>query len=108
MIDAEVLLYVGKLAKYLDTNKNAREHFVGDLNREEFMDNVTLVAMKNYSEKQDPTLSMQQFEEIRMTMREKTGLTPIDVIKEIVGRDESYYEPIIYIDKRGLETIKIK
>ena len=69
MIDAEVLLYIAKLTKYLETNKNAREHFVSNLDVEVFMENVTMVAMKNFLKKNDPTLTMDQFEQIRKSMR---------------------------------------
>jgi len=109
MIDAEVLLYIAKLTKYLDTNKNAREHFVGDLNVEIFLENVTMIAMGNFEKKNDPTLSMDQFEQIRKSMRSsELNEGVMEEINEISNRDDSYYEPTIFIDERGLETIKTK
>lgn len=106
MMDAEVLLYIAKLTKYLETNKNAREHFVSDLDVETFMENVGLIAMKNFVEKNDPTLTMDQFEQIRKSMRIQSGKEIVEEINEISNRDDSYYEPTIFIDKRGLEIIK--
>ena len=108
MIDAEVLLYIAKLTKYLETNKNAREHFVSNLDVEVFMENVTMVAMKNFLKKNDPTLTMDQFEQIRKSMRSELNNDILDEIDEISNRDDSYYEPTIFIDERGLETIKTK
>lgn len=108
MIDAEVLLYIAKLTKYLDTNNNAREHFVADLDVEIFLENVTMIAMRNFEKKNDPTLTMDQFEQIRKSMRMELKKDIIEEINEISNRDDSYYEPTIFIDKRGLETIKIK
>jgi hypothetical protein len=32
----------------------------------------------------------------------------MEEINEISNRDDSYYEPTIFIDERGLETIKTK
>ena len=108
MIDAEVLLYIAKLTKYLDTNKNAREHFVSNLDVEVFMENVTMVAMKNFLKKNDPTLTMDQFEQIRKSMRSELNNDILEEIDEISNRDDSYYEPTIFIDERRLETIKTK
>ena len=108
MIDAEVLLYIAKLTKYLETNKNAREHFVSNLDVEIFMENVTMVAMKNFLKKNDPTLTMDQFEQIRKSMRSELNKDILEEIDEISNRDDSYYEPTIFIDERGLETIKTK
>ena len=108
MIDAEVLLYVAKLRKYLETNKNAREHFVSDLNVEVFMEKVTIVAMNNFLKKNDPTLTMDQFELIRTSIRNEMNKDIVDEINEISNRDDTYYEPTIFIDQRGLETIITK
>ena len=108
MIDAEVLLYIAKLTKYLETNKNARENFVSNLDVEVFMENVTMVAMKNFLKKNDPTLTMDQFEQIRKSMRSELNNDILEEIDEISNRDDSYYEPTIFIDERGLETIKTK
>ena len=102
MIDAEVLLYIAKLTKYLETNKNAREHFVSNLDVEVFMENVTMVAMKNFLKKNDPTLTMDQFEQIRKSMRSELNNDILEEIDEISNRDDSYYEPTIFIDERGL------
>jgi len=94
-MEAEVLVYINKLKNYLKNNKEAREYFISNLDEDEYMEKVTEVAIKNFIEKGDPTLSMEQFEIIRKTM----------AVIEIGNRDESYYEPIIFIDKRGLERI---
>ena len=60
------------------------------------MEKITEVAIKNFIEKGNPTLSIEQFKIIRKAM----------AVVEIGNRDKSYYEPIIYIDKRGLERIE--
>ena len=95
-MEPEILIYINKLKEYLSKNQSAREHFVGNLDEVEFMEHVTEVAIKNFIEKGDPTLSMEQFEYVRKIMR----------VVEIGSRDKSYYEPIIFIDKRGLERIQ--
>lgn len=94
-MEAEVLVYIGKLRKYLNTNKEAYDHFIGNMDENKFFDLVNDVAIKNYHEKGDPTLTMEQFEIVKKTLR----------IDDISKRDDSYYEPRIFIDKRGLETI---
>ena len=67
-----------------------------------------MVAMKNFLKKNDPTLTMDQFEQIRKSMRSELNNDILEEIDEISNRDDSYYEPTIFIDERGLETIKTK
>lgn len=95
-MEPEVLVYINKLKKYLDNNKEARDHFIGELDEEGFMEKVSEFAIKNFIDKDDPTLTMEQFEYIRKIMR----------AEEITSREPSYYDPVIFIDKRGLEVIK--
>jgi|SRR6056300_1392116 hypothetical protein len=97
-MEAEVLVYIGKLRKYLNTNREAYEHFIGDMDENKFFDLVNEVAIKNYHEKNDPTLTMEQFEIVKKTLQ----------IDHIASRDDSYYEPKIFIDNRGLERIITK
>jgi len=87
----EVIVYVQKLKKYFKTNSEAREYFVQDLDIEEFFEYLTDIAEKNFLEKEDPTLNMEQFEIIKNTLKSKN----------IINREKEYYEPKIYIDKRG-------
>ena len=84
-------MYVQKLKKYFKTNSEAREYFVQDLDIEEFFEYLTDIAEKNFLEKEDPTLNMEQFEIIKNTLKSKN----------IINREKEYYEPKIYIDKRG-------
>lgn len=95
-MEPEVLVYLNKLKQYLSTNNEAREYFIGDLDEEVYMEKVTEYAIKNYIEKGDPTLTMEQFEYIKKIVS----------AEEIVNRDPTYYEPMIFIDTRGLEIIK--
>lgn len=95
-MEPEILVYINKLKNYLKTNKEAREYFIGDLDEDVYMEKVTEYAIKNHIDKGDPTLTMEQFEYIRKIMS----------AEEIVNRDPTYYEPMIFIDTRGLEIIK--
>ena len=95
-MEPEVLVYINKLKNYLKTNKEARSYFLGDLDEEEFFEKVEEHAIKNFIDKGDPTLTMDQFEYIKKLMN----------LEEITNRKPEYYEPIIFIDDRGLEIIK--
>lgn len=97
-MDSEIIVYMSKLRKYFKTNKEAREYFIGELDEEIFLEKVTEVAMKNYNDKGDPTLSYTQFEFIKKTLN--THVVEINNVT-IPG-------PIIFIDDRGLEIIKKK
>jgi hypothetical protein len=92
----EVLIYINKLKKYFETNNEARNYFIGHSDIDVFFDNVSEIAEKNFMEKGDPTLSMDQFEIVKKMLK----------IKEITERDEDYYKPTIFIDERGLEKIE--
>ena len=94
-MDPEVLIYINKLKQYLDTNKEARDHFLKNLDEEGYFEKVTEIAVKNFIEKNDPTLTMEQFEYVKKIMK----------VVEIGGRSDDYYNPIIFVDKRGLERI---
>jgi hypothetical protein len=90
-MDPEVIVYLNKLRKYLQTNGEARMYFIGDLDVDEFFEYLTDIAEKNFHDKGDPTLNMEQFELIKNTLKSKN----------IINREKEYYEPMIYIDKRG-------
>lgn len=94
-MESEILVYLSKLKKYFETNKEAREYFIDGFDEEEFMSRVTEVAEKNFYDKGDPTLSMAQFEFIRKVLS----------VEKEDRRTNTYREPNIFIDKRGLETI---
>ena len=85
-MDPEVLIYINKLKQYLDTNKEARDHFLKNLDEEEYFEKVTEIAVKNFIEKNDPTLTMEQFEYVKKIMK----------VVEIGGRSDDYYNPIIF------------
>ena len=93
-MDSEILVYINKLRKYFETNGEARDYFISNLPEELFMDRVIEVAEKNFYEKGDPTLSMPQFEFIKKILEEELG-----------EQKDTYKEPRIFIDKRGLHTI---
>jgi hypothetical protein len=90
-MDPEIIVYLTKLKKYLSTNMEAREYFINDLDEEEFFIHVEDIAVKNFYEKGDPTLNMEQFELVKNTLKSK----------KIINREKEYYEPNIFIDKRG-------
>jgi hypothetical protein len=93
-MESEVLVYLSKLKKYFETNKEARDYLINDLPEDIFMERVSEIAEKNFLEKGDPTLSMAQFEFIKKVLEVEHGVSVT-----------IYNEPMIFIDKRGLETI---
>jgi len=97
-MDSEIIVYMSKLRKYFETNKEARDYFIGELDQEIFLERVTEVAMKNFHDKGDPTLSMPQFEFIKKILN--TDVVEINNVTSV--------GPIIFIDDRGLEIIKKK
>lgn len=67
-MDAEVLVYVQKVKKYLETNQEAKEYFIGESNADEFFKHLEIISEKNYEENGEPELSREQFELLRKTI----------------------------------------
>ena len=44
-MDSEIIVYMSKLRKYFETNREARDYFIGELDQEIFLERVTEVAM---------------------------------------------------------------
>ena len=97
-MDSEIIVYISKLRKYFETNREARDYFIGELDQEIFLERATEVAMKNFHDKGDPALNVAQFEFIKKILN-------TDVIKI---NNVTSVGPIIFIDDRGLEIIKKK
>ncbi len=66
IIPFEVQIYIKKVKQYFISNTEARKYFYIDEYESYFFDELTYIAQKNYNEKQDPMLSIEQFEEIRL------------------------------------------
>lgn len=66
MIPFEVQIYIKKVKQYFDSNLDTRKYFHIDEYESYFFDELTYIAQKNYNDKQDPMLSIEQFEEIRL------------------------------------------
>lgn len=98
-MDSEVLVYISKLRKYFETNREAREYFIGELNEETFMGRVSEVAEKNFYDNGDPALSTAQFEFIKKVLNSNVFEINVDIANG---------GPMIFIDTRGLATIKNK
>lgn len=94
-MDPEIIIYINKLRGYFKKNENAKNYFLKNLNEDKFFDMVTELAQKNFSTKGDPTLDLPQFEAVKQTMK----------AIEISKRPDSFYEPKIFIDERGLVKI---
>lgn len=94
-MEADVLVYLNKLKKHLKENDEARKHFIGNFDENIFFEKVAEFAELNFFERGDPTLDVEQFEFIKKYVASLT----------IVERDDSYYEPRLFIDKRGMAKI---
>ena len=94
-MDPEIIIYINKLRGYFNKNKEANDYFLKNTDEDKFFDMVTDMAQKNFSTKGDPTLDLPQFEAVKQTMK----------AIEISKRPDSFYEPKIFIDERGLVKI---
>lgn len=64
-MSSEVLIYLQKVKNYLETNKEANDYFLNGINSDDFFKEMTEQSIKNFTDKGDPMLNREQFEEIR-------------------------------------------
>ena len=84
-VDVEVLMYMQLIRKYFSINEDAKKYFGINENDENFYETIFEISKKNYLEKNDPKLTIEQFEELRMKFLNKT-------IEEV--KYENYIEKI--------------
>ena len=61
----EVLIYIGNIKKFLDTNQEAHDYFLNGVNEQDFYSKVAVSSQKNFEKNGDPMLLRNQFEEIK-------------------------------------------
>jgi len=61
----EVLIYIRNIKKFLDTNDEAHQYFLKDLNEDDFYSKIAESSQKNFDKNGDPMLLRNQFEEIK-------------------------------------------
>lgn len=86
----EVLIYIGNIKKFLDTNQEAHEYFLNGLNEEDFYSKVAVSSQKNFEKNGDPMLLRNQFEEIK---------------NELLNSSNQKKENSIFMDLKDFGTI---
>ena len=67
-MDSEVLVYIQKIKNFLNTNKSARDYFIGKSDVDEFYKQLSIISEKNYETNGQPELTKEQFELLRLTL----------------------------------------
>lgn len=80
MINVEVDIYINGVKSFLKKNNDASSYFFGENGEEMFYELVTIFAIENYEEKEDPSLTIEQFEEIRQSVISKFGTSSVSDI----------------------------
>ena len=88
-MDPQLLIYINKLKKYLETNRDARQYFLGKIDEDLFFQYLTDIAEKNLNTNGNPTLTMKQFELLKKTLTAK-----------LISETNYAIEPFIHIDNR--------
>ncbi len=86
----EVLIYIGNIKKFLDTNQEAHDYFLKGVNEEDFYSKVAVSSQKNFEKNGDPMLLRNQFEEIK---------------NELIESSNKNKENNIFIDLKDFGTI---
>jgi len=68
-VPPEVLIYVQSIKNFFESNEEARNYFMTDIDEETYFATLTDVAIKNLEKKGVPELSKLQFEFLRMTLK---------------------------------------
>ena len=61
----EVLIYVKNVKNFLDTNQEAHDYFLKNLNADDFFSKVAESSQENFERNGDPMLLRNQFEKIK-------------------------------------------
>ena len=61
----EVLIYVKNVENFLDTNQEAHDYFLKNLNADDFFSKVAESSQENFERNGDPMLLRNQFEKIK-------------------------------------------
>lgn len=65
----DVILYIQKVKQFLDRDEIARKYFLEGADEELFYKHLIEIAQKNYEKDGEPTLTQQQFELLRRTIK---------------------------------------
>ena len=85
----EVSIYLQKVKTYILENDDIRrKHFFPDGEEERFFEMVEKISEQNFKEKNEPELTIEQFEEIRKTLQK---VVPLFGITRIVDNHYGFY-----------------
>ena len=65
----EVLIYIQKVKTYLENDDKARSYFLDDVDEDLFYQHLIEISRKNFEKDGEPTLTQDQFELLRKTLR---------------------------------------
>jgi hypothetical protein len=97
-IHPDILVYIQKVRNYFDTNEDAKKYFKIHENETLFYDLLIDMSKKNYDKNNEPMLTIEQFEELRMKLLTET-------FKIENNDDSSIYQVISTIDIPELSKI---
>jgi hypothetical protein len=64
----EIQIYLQNIKKFLSFNEQARHYFLNGLDEELFFNELELVSENNYNTTGNPTLTREQFEQIKVKL----------------------------------------
>jgi hypothetical protein len=67
-LSPEVLIYIQTVKHYFETNKEAREYFLGNADEELFYKHLSEISQKNFEKDGEVMLNKEQFELLRKTV----------------------------------------
>jgi hypothetical protein len=80
MGNVDVEIYINSVREFLRKNEGAAKYFFGNLGEDIFFELLTLFAYENFDQNGEPSLSIEQFEEIRHAVIAKFGSTSVSDI----------------------------
>jgi hypothetical protein len=78
----EVLIYLNQVKSFLSKNEEARSYFMSNTNPDDFYTKLCEMSEKNFDSSGEPSLTQEQFEELRL-----------EIIKE---PEKKVFDPIVY------------
>jgi len=70
-IHPDILVYIQKVRNYFDANEDAKKYFKIDEDEKLFYDLLIEISKNNYDRNNEPMLTIEQFEKLRMELLTK-------------------------------------
>jgi hypothetical protein len=97
-VSSEVLIYIQKVKNFFENDQKAKEYFLINVDESFFYHQILQIAKDNFEKNGDPTLNVEQFEEIKNILDYK-------LLNKTYNTSENKQNIDVFIEHKGFENI---